>query len=191
MRYFIALIVLFFFVVTQGFGQFKYEKETRVKEKNVPQEARNFLDLLDFDTRIKWYKEQGIRDVYYEAKTKFEKQRYSIKFTEEGNFFDLEVEIASDEIPDEIFDKIEDFLEEEYDSFSIEKIQVQYTGDRDTVLNYFLEETTREGIDVHYEIVISSKQEGSFVMYEFLFSETGEYVKKAEIILKNIDNIIY
>lgn len=191
MRYFIALIVLFFFVVTQGFGQFKYEKETRVKEKNVPQEARNFLDLLDFDTRIKWYKEQGIRDVYYEAKTKFEKQRYSIKFTEEGNFFDLEVEIASDEIPDEIFDKIEDFLEEEYDRFSIEKIQVQYTGDRDTVLNYFLEETTREGIDVHYEIVISSKQEGSFVMYEFLFSETGEYVKKAEIILKNIDNIIY
>ncbi len=190
MRYFFAVIVMFFFV-TQGFGQFKYEKETRVKEKDVPEEALNFLDLLDFDTHVKWYKEQGNREVYFEAKTKFEKQRYSIKFTEEGNFFDLEVEINSDEIPDAIFDEIEDFLEEEFERFSIEKIQVQYTGNRNIVLNYFLEETNREGIDVHYEIVISTKLEGSFVMYEFLFSETGEFVKKAEIVLKSIDNIIY
>lgn len=190
MRYLIGIIILFFFV-TEGFGQFKYEKETRVKEKDVPEDALNFIQLLDFDTHIRWYREQGYQEVFFEAKTKFERQRYSIKFTEEGRFFDLEIEIIPDEIPANTFLKIEEYLYSEFDSFSIEKIQIQYTGDAELILDYIKEAATREGIELHYEIVISTKQEGSFVMFEFLFSETGDFVKKAEIVLKSIDNIIY
>jgi hypothetical protein len=190
MKSYLSLLVLLF-AATQGFGQYKYEREFRIKNEAVPEMALNFVHSMNFDSNIKWYKEQGFQEIFFEAKTKYKGQRYSIKFKDNGTFFDLEVEVTPDEIPEATFRKMEEQLQAEFSKFSIEKIQIQYTGKPEIILAYFQEKAFRVGIDIHYEVVISTKRDGAYTMFEFLFSEPGDFVQKAEIILKSIDNIIY
>lgn len=48
-----------------------------------------------------------------------------------------------------------------------------------------------EGITISYEVVISTKMDGNYLMLEYLFSETGEYLLSNEIISRRNDTIDY
>ena len=185
------ILFLLFIISMNGYAQYKYEREVRVRKSAVPAVALNHVGLMNLDSKIRWFKEQGNQNIYYEAKTKYQGQRYSIKFEEDGSFLDLEIEVTPIEMPERTVKIIEGFLESEYNPYSIEKIQIQFTGNPETVLTRFHEWPSITGIDVNYEIVISTKREGSFVMFELLFSEAGAVVHQAEIISKSIDNLLY
>lgn len=38
-------------------AQEKFEKESRIKQRDVPLKASSFMDSLKLNTKIKWYKE--------------------------------------------------------------------------------------------------------------------------------------
>lgn len=46
-------------------------------------------------------------------------------------------------------------------------------------------------ITISYEVVISTKMDGNYLMLEYLFSETGEYLLSNEIISRRNDTIDY
>ncbi len=190
MKKFLLLIIFLSFSIS-GFSQYKYEKEFRIKESDVPENAVNFVNEINFSSRIKWYKEIGQDIMYYEAKTKHKGERYSVKFQEDGSLLDVEIVIASSEIPDDTYNKIEEHFNSEYDKYSIEKIQIQFLGNPKRILDFLENREDKNGIETNYEIVISTKVEGTYVMFEYLFSENGSLIRKSKIVLKSIDNIIY
>jgi hypothetical protein len=185
---FFILLILF---TINGFAQYKYEREIRAREKDVPTNALQFVESLDFTRKIRWYKEIGINRVSYEAKTRYNGEKYSIKFSEDGTFEDMEIEMPYKDIPDEAHKPIEEFLLSEFGSYSIEKVQIQFTGNAELIRTNFRDGAGMPAIDIHYEIVISAKLDGSYSLFEYLFSKTGGFVHKARIIEKSINNIIY
>jgi hypothetical protein len=185
----LCLVTLFSF---QAFSQSKYEKEFRIKESDVPSRALSFVDSITFDSKVKWYKEIGLDHITFEAKAISNKERHSIEFSENGIFQDVEIEVDVSKIPSDIYTKITGFLTLSHKKHKIEKVQIQYTGERDSALMFLRENRNNsKGITISYEVIISTKMDGNFVMMEYLFSAKGEYLQSKQIISKRKDTIDY
>ena len=187
---------LFFLLVFTGtlvpsFGQIKYEKEVRLDKKDVPATARDFVRQFAFTKKVKWYKEIGLTSTSIEAKTKHKGQRYSIEFDNEGILEDVEIEIGAGNIKEGTINTISTYLSEELGKYEIEKIQIQYVGPPENILSFLKEQNHSELIITNYEFVINSKVDKAFRQFEYLFDESGVFIKSYEIILRNTDNIEY
>jgi hypothetical protein len=174
-----------------GFGQTKFEQEFRIKPRDVPGSALAFIDSIQFDRKIKWYKEIGHHGKSIEAKTRFKGKKYSVEFSAEGVFEDVEIEINWTEMPLETRNDIEKYLHSEYGKYSIDKIQMQYSGTKVSVLDLIKELDILTKPVIRYEIVLSTKIDKTYRMFEFLFSESGDFILKQEIVVRNTDNIEY
>jgi hypothetical protein len=185
------ILFMLLLIASNAFAQYKFEKENRIRKADVPEEASSFVDAMAFDSKVKWFEEIGYDKTSYEAKTKRDGKKFSIEFSAEGVFEDVEIEIETNGIPKNTYSRITDYLSTEFQKYSFEKVQIQYTGDPDQVLAYFSSEATQSALTVNYEIVISTRIENSYVRFELLFSEEGNFIKKSKIVSKNVDNIIY
>lgn len=188
-RYLILILLISF--IRPGFGQIKYEKESRVKKAEVPEAAIRFVDAMQLSSRIRWYKETGYNKTTYEAKTRYKGEKYSIEFSQDGVIEDVEVEIKPEDIHSDTYAEIVKHLSSEHDKYSIEKVQIQYSGNPDLIPSFFRTGENKNGIVIHFEIVISARADGSYTMFEYLFRETGEFVQKSRITLKTTDNLEY
>lgn len=186
----ISFVIGFFLLSSLVFGQTKYEKEYRLKLSSVPEEAQDFLKALGFNSKIKWYKEEGLASTSIEAKTEFNDKKYSIEFDSNGQIEDIEVEVEWKELPTATQTKICDYLTENHQKYKIEKIQIQYTGDSDNLIKK-VTNSAEEGITTHYEIIVKGKTNDNFQLLEYLFSDEGNMVKKSVIVFKNTDNLEY
>ncbi|NJM16804.1 MAG: hypothetical protein HC896_16820 [Bacteroidales bacterium] len=187
-RFFVITLVSSFTGI--AFSQLKFEQEFRIQATEVPENAVNFVDSMPLESKTRWYKEAGYNKTSYEAKAKYKRQRMSIEFSENGSFEDIEIEIKHREIPLNTYKKIAVFFSATHDRYSIEKVQVQYSGNPPSVLNHFLSKRPSDIVQ-RYEIVLSAKIDGSYVLLEYLFDESGEFLQKSEVILKMTDNIVY
>lgn len=187
---FLILILLTSFTRI-GFSQYKYEKESRIQKTEFPESAASIVDSMLPESRIRWYKEEGYFKTSFEAKTKYKGRRLSIEFSENGSFEDLEIEIKPNEIPAKTYKKITELISATHIKFSFEKAQIQYSGNPFSVFDYFLNKSNKKDIVKNYEIIISTKLDGSYVMFEYLFDEAEEFLQKSEIILKMTDNLEY
>ena len=172
-----------------SYSQIRFEKEVRVKKDKVPSGAVSFVDSMKLPGTVKWFKETGLTNISFEAKTMVKKKRVSIEFSIDGKFEDMEIEIRPEEIQQIIFDKISDYLHTKHPRYKINKVQVQYSGDTNRILNYFFNDETAKGLNTNYEIVISAKTEGTFTWFEYLFDENGTFIHKSRIKLDMNDNI--
>lgn len=188
-----VFLVLIFLMACNSFAysQIKYEKEKRIKAQNVPEAALSFVDSMNLPKKIRWYKETGYHQISYEAKTKYKGRKLSIEFSEDGIFEDFEIEITADSILTKSHEKISEYLTEIHDKYSFEKIQIQYLGKPQMILAYFLKPESATDLSINYEIVIATKVDGSFTLFEYLFTESGNFVQRSQIILKMTDNIEY
>lgn len=173
------------------FAQQKYEKEIRIEKRDVPKDALKFVNAMLIKSKFKWYKEQGLNSTSFEAKTKYHGEWLSIEFSENGAFEDLEIRKKPDAIEPNHYQEIKKYLETELTHYSIKKIQFQYLGEEADVLKFFLDGEATSNVELNYEIVLSTKVNGSFTMFEYLFNEEGKFIRKSEIILKMSDNIEY
>jgi len=170
-------------------GQSKFEKEVRVQEKFVPEQARNFVRQLEPDSRVKWYRETGFNQISFEAKTKINKKLHSIEFAADGSFEDVEVVIKDEEVPVEVYENIVQYLHEKHEKQKVLKLQVQYSGNESLVIESVKNNTIVKGITVRYEVVVSTRSEGEYEMVEYLFTDHGFFIKSAGIVMQNSDNI--
>ncbi len=174
-----------------SYSQTKYEKESRIKPEDVPSGAVEFVSDMSLPGKIKWYKETGLEQFSFEGKTKVEGRRYSIEFSQNGEFEDLEIEIKNTEIPKETLASIEYYLTAELTKFKIRKVQIQYTGNKELIKNNALNLKDVEGLNIQYELIVYAKVDGEFTAFEYLFDSSGAYLKRSGIILKMTDNIEY
>lgn len=183
------MIVLFILTFGSAFSQLKYEKESRLKQSDVPSIALKLIDSLAIPGKIKWYSEESLTGTTIEAKFRFSKKNYSIEFDTEGNLQDAEVTIQINEITDTVRGIILKNLESEFNKYSIQKIQAHYPGKNPEILS-IIHNPKREAVNnVKYELVVNGKTGNTTKQYEMVFDNSGILTEKKEIIQKNADNL--
>lgn len=180
---------LLFQFTTQA--QHKYEREFRIKSETIPQSAKDFIDSISADSKIKWYKEISLNDITLEAKFKYNKKKYSVEFDTLGKLQDVEFVIRKKEINSEVYNKIKYKLDSIYQKWKFQKIQIHYSGkSRDIVKSIRKNEPTNT-IKIFYEIVLKGKNLEDTQLYEITFNEQGELQNILQIIQDKADHLEY
>lgn len=168
------LLFLFPFII---FAQVKIEKEKRVGVSEVPQKAISFIeDLFPEVDKTKWYQETNENGESYEAKLKWEKRYYSVKFTENGRIEDIEFVFPWDEIEEPIQNAINLELTSQFKKYKLGKIQIQLIGDEE-YLKRLIQENEINTIKGNYEIVVQAKKDKEMKPWELLFDKDGKLLK--------------
>ncbi|MDP5228765.1 MAG: hypothetical protein NWQ38_00100 [Cellulophaga sp.] len=173
-------------------GQVKYEREYRIKKTQFPNKAISLLnENLGKVKRLKFYKEVDSTKISFEAKFKKNNVWYSIEFSEKGILEDVEITIPSDVIPNKTFDTITQFLQTNFTSFKIKKIQQQYVNNGDdgkTLKDAF---QNSDLSTLNYEIICSGKKDASYEDFEILFDASGKFKYIRKSLPPNYDHVLY
>lgn len=173
------------------FAQEKFEKESRIKKTNVPLKARLFVDSLQPQHSIKWYKEEGLLENSIEAKFKNDKTLYSVEFDTLGNIQDLEIEINWEHIPSSVSDSIYAQLKMDCLKNKIVKVQRQYSGKKSLLLSFQNFHLKRESLVINYELIVRCKEQNNVALFEYLFDENGQFISRSTIVFKNSSHLEY
>ena len=181
-------LIFLFFLPFLSYSQSKIEMEERIKKGDAPFSAQRFVDSLNFNSKIKWFVEQGSGNKSYEAKTKFEGKKYSIEFDSLGDIEDIEVEVKWKQINSSTQNAICEQWHTDFEKFRIRKIQIQYSGKKGDLLDL---KNSTENLIIKYEIVLKGQKNGETFFYEYLFSKEGELEKRQKFYFRNTDHLDY
>ncbi len=187
LRYFYSIVLLL--AVNCALGQQKFEKETRIKSNTVPQPALDCVDQFSDAKRIKWYREESQDGITLEAKFKMLDTKYSVEFDQTGKLLDLEVLTAFSYLEESVQNSIETYLNKTYNDYQIDKVQVQFSGDTQQVINTVNNETKGEKVVKKLELIVSAKVEGEWVAFEITFDEKGKHLSTLSIVSPNSDHL--
>jgi hypothetical protein len=163
-------------------GQVKLEYEKRINKSEFPQAAIHWLDSHpELPKRIRYLLETDGQIHTYEAKFVHEKKWHSIEFDSLGQLQDVEVLINRKEIPQPLREKVEAYLDAQYDKWRKDRIQRQYTaaanGPR-VLERLWAEDAT---VECNLEIEVSVKEGRKTAHYELLFDPDGAHVATRKI----------
>ena len=191
MKLFSYILCFSCFYFNSVFSQFKYEKEYRIKNDEIPDNIKSYLNTVAFKNKIKWYKEEGLSKYTYEAKTSHNNLNFSIEFDSVGIIEDVEIQINWKNIPELAKKNIEFYLNKVYQKKKIIKVQIQFTGKPENLIKIIKDRELKQGLIKKYEIVLKGKENKKFQMIEYLFTNEGKFENKAIIMMKNTDNLEY
>jgi hypothetical protein len=172
-----------------GLCQTKFEREFRVDSADFPADARSLIENGPFDRKIKWLKEESQDGVTYEAKTKFNRQKYSIEFDTQGNVIDVEKTIKMRELDDRTRKNIDQGLQESFAWYKVSKIQEQWRADDATLLELVRNGRSEKAHELHYEIIVKARKDGAKDFFEVLLSPSGETVRVSKIVYRTSQNL--
>jgi signal recognition particle GTPase len=180
-----------FSVSNNLFAQDKFEKESRIKRRDVPSKALFFMDSLSYNAKIKWYKEEAWNSESIEAKFKHNKTKYSIEYDTHGNIEDVEIEVHWQDLDNELSKSITNQLKQDCSKHKIVKIQRQFTGTKNDLFFLLRNGIHSEQIKIKYEMVVRCNEQKEVNLLEYLFNEKGLLVIKSKIIFKNSSHLEY
>lgn len=176
---------------TRGVAQVKYEKESRLNEKDIPERAKRFVDTLQTEARVRWYLEEGLEGTTVEAKFSYKGFKHSIEFDTLGYVEDVEIEVPWSLIPEVARKAINQSLIKECSHHKIRKVQLQYTGPPHSLIAKIQNENTLLPYILKYEIIARCRTSEDLALYEYLFSDDGQKLRRSKIVFKNSSNLEY
>ena len=186
---FLVFVSLPFLAVSQT----KYERETRIERVNFPSEALKVISpYLEGAKRLRFYRETDSSKVSYEAKFKKDRLLYSVEFDKLGNLEDVEFLIKKNDIPEDSWTKLTNWLEDEFGKVKIKKIQQQYP-----VQEAAAEERLKQAFQnlilpyIRYELIFSAKKKSGYQIYEGLFDANWNNLSIRRSIKPEYDHILY
>ncbi|WP_343488113.1 hypothetical protein [Allomuricauda sp. d1] len=192
MKYSFLLLAILIFSSQHLLCQ-KREREFRLRPNDFPKVALvKIAPYLKEARRKRFYKEFDGEKTSYEAKFKKDRLFYSVEFDSLGVLEDVEFNIDEDDIPEESFEKIESYLQKNYERERIKKIQQQHPR------NEKEEQTTlREAFqnlllpDIRYELIIAHRGKKGFEEYELLFDAEGNFLSARQSFPQKYDHVLY
>ena len=185
------LFFLLLFLNGNLWSQVKREFEQRITVSEVPERARAwFKSTYGNPSKVKWYREITTGKLSYEAKLKRNKKWHSVEFDSLGVVEDVEIKIRKKEIPKETREIIWSYFKSNYTKSKVSKIQLQWSGDENDLSKAIIEKKP-DKITVRFEIEFYGKNQKEDEMWEGLFSDEGELLKRRKIILRPTDNLTY
>lgn len=193
MKKFCLLPVMFCLLLAapQLQAQYKYEREYRITEKEVPERSVAFVRSFPFEGKIKWYAEESQVGKTIEAKALLAGSKYSLEFDTAGRLLDIEVVIPWTGIPSDVRASISQRLDSLYSRHRIGKIQLQYAGDPEKIRASILGQEIGEGYTTRYEIEVDGLVGRSKDSWELHFTRDGVLEEMSRIIYRNTDNLSY
>jgi len=173
------------------YGQIKYEKESRLKTRDVPKKASDYVEKIAGVEKVKWYHEEGYNRSSIEAKFKINKEKYSVEFDTNGLLEDVEIEITWIELDPSIKDSIKSALSQDCDKYKIRKMQVQYSGNENFIPISSNSKNSTEDYLVRYEIVLKCCNVSDIKLLEYLFDDRGQKLSVSQIVFKNSSHLEY
>lgn len=190
MRISIALIIITGFCHTL-MAQEKYERERRISVAEVPAAAVSFLDSCEFESRVKWHEEESLEGKSVEATAKKSRLRYSIEFDTLGSIQDVEIDHRESQVPILVMTKIHQYLDSSFVRYRLKNIQVQWTGSRSALLDLVRSNQTPITHTTRYELIVKGRDDSGVQLYEILFSDKGEMIRRSVIIFRHTDHLDY
>jgi hypothetical protein len=183
-----ALLVLPFLMTL---AQEKVEREWRVKTGEVPSPALLwFKDAYDLRGKVRWYREENESGTFYEAKLRHRGQRHSVKFTDQGAVYDVEIEVHIEALNEAVGKRLLAVLDSLSPAHRILKLQEQWTGEADN-LKDLIDEKEQEGLTLRYEMEVFFRNGDSEGYHELLFSKDGSLYVKRPMRVNTTDHLQY
>lgn len=187
------LSFIMFITVHCAFCQAKYERESRIDEDVFPQSGLAQIEVyLNDARRIRFYQETDSVKQSFEVKFKKGKLHYSVEFDEKGTLEDIEFTIAKNDLPEESWERINDYLKHNFSKYRIKKIQQQYPL-QDGQSNQTIREAFQNLIlpYINYELVFMAKNGKNFQMFEALFNAEGQLISLRKSFSSSYDHVLY
>ena len=188
--FFKIIWVVCLFYLQSGYAQQKFEKEIRLKTKEVPEMALQFIDSLRPQSNINWYLEQGLESTSIEAKFRYKGKKLSVEFDTTGRVEDVEVLVRWNTLPHTLRDAISAVLRSGCEKFSVRKVQVQYSGSRYSLVAK-LKAGSTIGYITRYELIVKCRTDDEVALYEYLFDHEGVSLSRSKVIFNNSSNLEY
>ena len=170
-------------------AQIKFEKEERIKEDQVPVAALQFMSDSGIDSKIKWYRETSQEGIHIEGKTIHRGIKHSIEFDTLGRILDIEREFKLPELGKSQAENITSALDGKFERYRIKKIQSQWTGRREVLIDLMLGNEATEAYKLRFEIVVSGRHQGQAGFFEVLLEPDGQLVELLTIVPRASDNL--
>lgn len=192
MHKFIYILLLIAFTCSSNLiAQEKFEKESRIKGDDAPTKAQLFIDSLNVNNKVKWYKEEGLNRQSIEAKFKHDKAKHSVEFNTLGHVEDIEIETNFKDLESNLKEAIILKLKLDCSKHKIVKVQKQYTGSESHLVSTFKTDKTSPSLTIKYELVIRCRQQKKVNLFEYLFNDAGELISTSKIVFKNSSHLEY
>lgn len=193
-RYSLLLAVLCTFSYLSAFGQYKYEREHRIKKSQFPAEIHEFIAAHLQNTRkMRYYREIDSNKINYKAKFKRDRLHYSMEFIEQGRLKDIEFLIKEVDIPGDSYAQITDFLQSKFTKYRVRRIKQQYPASENEPVDLTLKNAFQNLLlpSISYELFVRAKKDKGFNDYEILFNAEGSFIKMRKSLPANYDHILY
>lgn len=188
----LVTIILINFIALGSFAQIKLEIEKPVPVEYVPESAKAYVCNLFPEAKVKWILERSNSGDNVEAKVKKAGKKYSIEFSQEGVFEDVEVEVEEEELAKPSLNAITNQLKTDFDRYKIVKIQHHYSGDKKEIKHLLNgNEVNLKYVRQLYEIVIYGIKDKVINSFEYTFSINGEFVERLKNAESNSDNLLF
>lgn len=175
-------------------AQNKYEKELRIDKDDFPNTSYLLIkDYLEDAKRVRFYQETDSTKKSYEVKFKKGRLHYSVEFDEKGLLEDVEFKIKERDIPNETWETITFYLDENHSKYRVKKIQQQYPVRKGQPTDETLHNAFQNLIlpEVNYELVFSAKESNGFQEYEALFDSEGQLIRIRKSFPPSYDHVLY
>lgn len=184
------IVVLLLFASMNALGQEKFEREYRVSSEEIPVKARKFVQSLDPERKVKWYREESQQGTSIEAKTRSNGLKHSIEFDTNGVLLDVEILINT--LPKRIEVFLRSELNSKFERSKIEKVQIQFRGTKEEVrtqIENFHSDVISEM--VHYEVIVRTKTKKKSERYQYTINAQGKITEVLRIVERETDNLEY
>lgn len=174
-------------------GQDKREMEFKIRRTELPAQAHMHLQPYLHDAkRLRYYKEIDGDKESFEVKFKKRRLHYSVEFDNSGVLEDVEFKIQSVDIPEESWTNMLGYFKDNFQKYTIKKIQQQYPLQHGDVAKT-LEEAFQNLIlpYINYELVFAAKKERGYQQYEILFNAKGQFLKLRKSFVAKYDHVLY
>lgn len=172
-------------------AQEKLEREYSISKQQVPDKALQFVAENYAGLRVRWYREENLQGQSIEAKLKKKRQWHSIEFDTLGRLQDVEILIKYKDIAEDLREEMEGWMEEEFSSYKIDKVQRQWSGSESAMAQLIKEGKSELDFERRYEIVVKGRKGGKTDFYELLFDDDGELLEMAKIIERSVNHMIF
>lgn len=180
-----TVFLLCFFINTVVFAQNKFEKESHVKEAEVPLQAVQWIKKYNLP-KLKWYQEISERGGSYEAKFRFNGFQYSAEFDSLGIVEDVEVTCSAKQLGDSATKVIHTAIATEFGKqYKIKKIQLQLVPGGVLFDSLFFTDLLR--LTHQYEIVLASKLKTKKGLYQVVINQRGSFLNQQKVVPPNLD----
>jgi|GEM_PF-816143 len=207
---FVILICSGIFLLPPLTAQVKFEQERRITEQVVPDSARLVVEAISSGSRIKWYQEQRLEGISFEAKYALEGRQYSVEFNQQGVLEDVEIALKWKEVPQPASVGMEAHFDSTYLRHRLRKVQEQLSGSLPAIQEHWQQWSATNPVDaggganshilvmdtlkkvmLRYEVVVQVRTAEGPALHEVLFDEQGRMLQTATILLRNTDNLAY